>query len=107
MVSFASASLTVSFLDVAARRVGRAEIGRRDALVAADLARCPGRDERAEVQDVDLVAELEHQAHVVVDQQDGHAGVPDLAQPLRQPRALRAVQPGRRLVEQQQPRLPG
>ena len=75
--------------------------------VRPDLLRGPGRDQRAEVEDVDRVAQVQHEAHVVVDQQDRDAGVAHLPQPLGQPEALGAVEPGRRFVEQEESGLTG
>ena len=41
----------------------------------------------------------------MVDQQDRDAAVPHAPQPLCQPEALGAVEPGRRFIEQEEPRL--
>src|SRR5207245_2210966 len=73
--------------------------------VAADRGRLPSRQQLAEVEDVDVVANPHHQAHVVIDQQ--HRDVeplPHRVQQLRQPRRLLRVEAGRRPVQQPQPR---
>ena len=52
-----------------------------------------------------MVAHAEDQVHVVVDEQQGGPGGPDVADPLAQPHALRRVEAGGRLVEEQDRRL--
>ena len=82
-----------------------AQIGRDHFGVGADRGGLPSRQQLAEVEDVDVVANPHHQAHVVIDQQ--HRDVeplPHRVQQLRQPRGLLRVEAGRRLVQQQQPR---
>src|SRR2546426_1529363 len=82
-----------------------AQVGGDDLGVAADRGGLPSRQQLAEVEDVDVVANPHHQAHVVIDQQ--HRDVeplPHRVQQLRQTRRLLRVEAGRRLVQQQQPR---
>ena len=54
-----------------------------------------------EVEHVDVVAHVEHERDVVVDQQDARAGEADVADPVAEPLALGGVEAGRRLVEQE------
>ena len=85
----------------------RAEIRRRHPLVVTDLVGGSVRDQRAEVQHIDGVAEVQDEAHIVIDQQDRHPGVADPTQPLGQPEALRAVESRRRFVEEEEAGLTG
>ena len=58
-----------------------------------------------EVEHVDVVARTHHEAHVVLDEQDAEAVGRELAQQRAELVGLVLVEPGRRLVEQQHPRL--
>ena len=82
--------------------VGVAEVGLLHAGVVADLGRGAGGDHRAEVEDVDLVADRHHQVHVVLDHEDAAALGGQLAQQLAERLGLGLVLARRRLVEQQQ-----
>ena len=67
--------------------------------VAPDFGRCPCSDHRSEVEHVHPVADIEHQAHVMVDQEQGRAIVDDVSQKYTKRLALLGVQTRRRLVE--------
>ena len=58
-------------------------------------------DHLAEVEHVDVVADVEHQRDVVIDQQHAGAGCRDVADAGSQATALGGVEAGGRLVEQQ------
>ena len=62
----------------------------------------PTGDHLAELQHDDAVADAEHEAHVVVDQQDRRASVDDLAQVAAEGDRLLRVEAGGRFVEAQQ-----
>ena len=55
------------------RLLAGAEVGGEHRLVVLDLGGGARGDDPAEVEDVDLVAHLHHELHVVLDQHDGHA----------------------------------
>src|SRR5262249_35450537 len=74
-----------------------------DLLVLTDLARRANRDRLAVVQNLDPFADAEDDPHVVLDEQHGAAELPaDRGDVLRQQQALRVVETGRRLVEEQE-----
>src|SRR6476659_5081293 len=85
----------------------RSQVGLDDARVLADLRRGPGGDRSSEVEDHQVVADAQHEPHVVVDEEHGHAmrlrqgpkATPELE-------ALLGVEPGSWLIEQDEPRLP-
>ena len=56
------------------------EIGLHDSWVPLHLRRSALRDETAELDDVDVVTYVEHEAHVVIDQENGGTGVDDVSQ---------------------------
>ena len=85
----------------------RPEVCLGDRGVVPDRGGRTGGDERAEVEDVDLVAQAEHEAHVVVDEENGDPAVAHRAQAVGQPPALSAIETGGRLVEEQQRRTAG
>src|SRR5438270_12859314 len=71
-------SSTVSIADLPRGHLGGvgvdvlAEIGLEDRRVVTDLGRRTARDDAAEVEDDDPVADLHDQVHVVLHQQHGH-----------------------------------
>ncbi len=71
---------------------------RRPADRAGSARACPG-DRLSELEHHDLVADAEHEAHVVVDQQHRQAGVGDRPQLATELGALLGVEAGGRLVE--------
>ena len=81
-----------------------AQVGLDHARIAAHFGGRTGRDQLAELEHEDLVADAQHEAHVVVDQEHRRAAVGEPAQPAPELGALARVQPGRRLVQAQQPR---
>src|SRR5205809_8029437 len=84
------------------------EVGGPDDLGVANLARYALEERQAEVDDVDVVADLHDQRHVVLDQED--AGPPpgdDLPEDLTESLRLRAVEAGGRLVEEENLEVPG
>ncbi len=82
-----------------------AQVGIDHFLVVLDFVGGALGDLLAEVQHRDLVGDVHHQAHVVLDQQDGDAPVADLKEEFHQGFGLGGVQPGRRLVEQEELRI--
>ena len=85
-----------------------AEIGADDVRVLAHVGRRSFRDLPPEVEHDDAVGDLHDQAHVVLDQQDGHAAiVPDRPDEPGERGDLLVVQSRGRLVEQQEIRAPG
>ncbi len=56
---------------------------------------------------MDPVAQVHHKTHVMINEQERHPGVAHEAQPVGEPAALRSVQAGRRLVEQEHVRSSG
>jgi hypothetical protein len=86
------------------RRAGRerlAEVGLAHARVALDLDRRAGGEMLAGVEDDDLVGDGHHQRHVVLDQEQRHAGAGDSLQQAGEPRLVGTREAGRGLVEQQ------
>ena len=82
-----------------------AEIRVDHALILAHLVREPVGHRLAVVEDLDPFADAEDHAHVVLDEQDAAAEVvADLDDRARQLLALGVVEPGRRLVEEQEAR---
>ena len=73
--------------------------------IAADDLRRAARDHLAELEHDHLVADPEHEAHVVVDEQHRLAAVHERAQPPAELLALACVETGRRLVEAHDARL--
>ena len=67
----------------------------------------PFGDRPSEVQHQDAVADGHHHLHVVLDQQDGHALVPDAPDQADQLLALALVHAGGRLVQEEEPRAGG
>ena len=59
-------------------------------------------DDAPEVEHVDVVAHVEHQAHVVVDEEHGHVAFEEVTEVVAEQLALGGVEAGGRLVEQQQ-----
>ena len=81
-----------------------AQVRLDDARIAAHLVRRACRDDLAELEHDDAVADAHDEAHVVVDQERRRPGVRDPPEPLTEVLALARVEPGRRLVEAQEPR---
>src|ERR1700730_57249 len=79
----------------------RVEHGR----ILADLARLGLSDYTALVQDDDLVAQIHHEAHVVLDQQEGHALPIELPDVFGDPLEQHRVDPAGGLIEPHQFRL--
>ena len=71
-------------------------------VVAHDVRRAAG-DQPAPFDDVDAVAHVQDQAHVVIDQQDARPRGDDRPEVAAEHRALVGVQAGGRLVEQEHP----
>ena len=89
-------------------RRGLAQVGLDDALVALDLGRRALGDALAVVEHRDALGDAHDDAHLVLDEQDGHAAlVAQAADERRRLRRLGGVHAGRRLVEQQQARPRG
>ena len=85
-----------------------AEVGGADRVAGAHVGRGALEDLGAEVQHVHVVADVHHQRHVVLHQED--ADVPfrhDPGEYRAEAFSLRPVEAGRRLVEQQDVELPG
>ena len=57
-----------------------AEIGRENLCIVPDLIRRSGRDWPAGIEHHDVIGDSHHQTHVVLDQNDGDAGIRDPAQ---------------------------
>ena len=57
------------------------------------------RDDLAEVEHIDVVADVQHQAHVVIDQEQTDAEVEKAAQVLSELLALLRIKAGGRFVE--------
>src|ERR1700735_33453 len=68
-----------------------------------DLVRGARGDDAAEIDDHDAIAEAQHQAHVVVDEQDAHAPAGQRGDPFTEGQALVVVQACGGLVHQHQP----
>ena len=81
-------------MDVAEVRVG-------DVAVGADRRGLAFGDDATEVEHVDVVAHVEHERDVVVDEEDAGAGEADVADPVAEPLALGGVEAGGRFVEEQ------
>jgi hypothetical protein len=84
-----------------------AQVGRHDGRGRTDLIRRALRDRLAEVEHVHPVAHAQHEAHVVVDEQQRRPGRRQHPEPLPQVEGLGRLQAGGRLVEQQQPGVAG
>ncbi len=84
-----------------------AEIGLDHRGIALHLGRCALGDLAAELDHVDVVADVEHEAHVVVDEEDRHPGVDDPSQPPTEFERLLGVEAGRGLVHAHELRLRG
>ncbi len=80
----------------------RPEIGGDHVRIEAHLGGRAGGDHLAELDHDDPVADAEHEAHVVVDEQGRRATVDDLAQLTTEHHRLVGVEAGGRLVEAQQ-----
>ena len=76
----------------------RAEIGLDDRRIALDLRRCALGDLAAELDHVDVVADVQDEAHVVIDEEDRHAGVDDPPQSPTEFERLVGVEAGGGLV---------
>src|SRR3954447_14212370 len=88
--------------------IGRhSQVRRDDRRVVPHLVRCALGDLPTELQHDDAVGHPHHQAHVVFDEQDRHAGVADPADQLQQILLLRRGEAGRGLVQTQQRRIGG
>ena len=84
------------------------EVRRDDGrVVAHDSAGGPLRDDPPEVEHVRLVADVEHERHVVVDEQHADASVGEVGAAGAERGGLGRVEPGGRLVEQHQLRPGG
>jgi hypothetical protein len=80
-----------------------AEVGGHDLGLAGHLLGCAVGEDAAGVEHVHLVAHVEHERNVVLDEQHGAAQVvAQLAQPIGQVLHRRRRHAGRRLVEHQQ-----
>ena len=87
------------------QRVG-AEIGAANAGIGADFRRCAGCDRPAAVEDVDALAEVHHQGHVVLDHQDAAIVFgPDVDDEVAQLVRFGRREAGRRFVEQKEARI--
>src|SRR6185436_7779895 len=85
----------------------RAEVGLGDGGILHHRGRRAVGDLAAAVEDDDAIGDAGHHAHVVLDQQDRVAVAPDLAQGLHDLDPLVWVEPGRRLVDEEQAGLRG
>ena len=79
-----------------------AQVGGDHRRVTLDLGRCALGDLATELDDVDVVADVQNQAHVVIDQEDRHARIDDPPQPGAEFLRLLGVEPGRRFVHADQ-----
>src|SRR5437763_9379439 len=85
-----------------------AEVGVADELAVADFGRGAGHEGLAEVEDVDRVADLEDQAHVVLDHEDADAALgEEVGEEMAEGLALLDVEAGGRLVEEEDPGAAG
>src|SRR5438270_12418775 len=85
-----------------------AQVGGPHPLAGAHLLRRPVHERLAEVEDVDPLADGEHQAHVVLHHEDPEVAVLDEAdEQLGELGALGGVEARRRLVEEQEVGSPG
>src|SRR3954471_10145334 len=81
----------------------RPQVGGDHRVVVADLRGRSLRDHAPEVEHHDVVADAEHEAHVVIDEQHGHARVGQCAQMAAELGALVGVQSGGGLIHQHEP----
>ena len=87
-------------------RLDRAEIGGDHLRIVLNLGRRALGDRHAMIEHRDLLADVHHEIHVVLDQQNCQSEtLPDFADRFGQLRFSRRVHAGRRLVEQQHLRL--
>src|SRR6266404_6450061 len=77
-----------------------AEIGFHHSGIVDDVHRQPGRDDNAVVEHDQLIADLEHRVHRVLDDHHGHAFQRKAPDHDEQPRDLLARKAGEDLVEQ-------
>ncbi len=82
-----------------------AEVRVGDIPVGADRRGLAFGDDATEVEHVDVVAHVEHERDVVVDQEHAGARDADVADPVAEPAALGGVEAGGRLVEQEDRRV--
>ena len=87
--------------------VGRPQVGGAHTIVGPHLGGGPRHEHGAEVEDVDVGADPHHELHVVLDEQDAHAALGQLAEQVAELLALRVAQPRGRLVEQEEARPRG
>ena len=80
-----------------------AQVRRDDRRILAYGDRRAGRDDAAEVQDGELVADVEHQRHVVIDEQYADTRAGERPQHLAELGRLGRVEAGRGFVEQDEP----
>ena len=85
--------------------MGAAQIGLGHTAVRLHDRGRAARDQHAEVEHVDLLAQVEHEVHVVVDHEDRDAAVADSAEALAEPLALHGVEPAGGFVEEDDARV--
>src|ERR1700722_14751105 len=90
---------TASAMSVIGIRLG-AEVGIQDAGIGPDLVRRPRCHHVPRVQHGHLVAQAHDEIHVVLDNQEGPAGLVELADPVGDVMDQGRVDPAGRLVEQ-------
>src|SRR5579871_2748713 len=78
-----------------------AQIGVGDEPVGANRRWWARGDQAPEVEDLDPIAKVEDEVHVVVDDQDGDTAVANVPQTLPEPAALRRVKTASRLIQEQ------
>ena len=81
------------------------EVRLGDVAVGADRRGLAFGDDATEVEHVDVVAHVEHERDVVVDQEDAGAGDADVADPVAEPLALGGVEARGRFVEEEDLRV--
>ena len=86
-------------------RRGSAQIGVNDGLVRLDVGGRPLGDQAAAIENQNPVAERHHHAEIVIDEDDRQSMAPKLPKQISEPVGFRVIEPGRRLVEHQQPRF--
>src|SRR5206468_1497067 len=84
--------------DAGGLNVERAEVRLFDLRVVSDLVRCSRDQQLAEIEHDDVIDEVKHLLHRMVDDQDGGAGASYAAQDCPQLRALLFVHAGEWLI---------
>src|SRR6266702_690667 len=87
--------------------VALSQVGLDDARVRHHLARCALDDLAAGVEHDDPIGELHHRLHDVLDDHQGDAPLPHLAEERHDLLQLHRREPGHRLVQHEEPRLGG